>query len=297
MKVLITGGAGFIGLHLSKHLISHGHDVVILDSLLRENKLFNRTEGEAFRIVRGDVLDFGLLKRLIRGSDVVYHLAAISRVLPSIERPRKTFRVNVTATEFVARICAKERKKMIFSSSREIYGSPYFLPVSEDHLLNPESPYGASKAAAENILNSYKNTYGLEYVSLRLSNVYGLGDFDRVIPLFIDKLRAGEVVYVYGGHKMLDFIDVDTVCKIMEAAVQVQSGYYNVSSGEGVLLTDLAKNLKDIIKSESLILISENRANEIMQFIGNPQKIIDATGISIQQDIYEYIKKNILSGI
>ena len=274
-RILVTGGAGFIGSHLTERLAEKGYDVIVLDNLSR-GKVDNISQVmQTIDFIKGDIRDYELIDRLIKNVDAVIHLAALSRVQPSIENPELCFDINVKGTEIIARICSKYNKKLIFASSREVYGIPKYLPVDEEHPLNPENPYGASKVAAESIIKVYSKCYGLEYIILRLANVYGPGDFDRVIPIFIDKALKNEDLTIYGKDKILDFIYISDVVSAFIKALEMNERnlILNIGSGIGTKLIDLAKLIKNIISSNSRIIIKETRNGEVEEFIADISKI------------------------
>ena len=273
-RILVTGGAGFIGSHLTKRLIEKGYDVIVLDNLSR-GKVDNISQVmQTIDFIKGDIRDYELIDRLIKNIDVVIHLAALSRVQPSIENPELCFDINVKGTEIIARICSKYNKKLIFASSREVYGTPKYLPVDEGHSLNPENPYGTSKVAAESIIRAYSKCYGLEYIILRLANVYGPRDFDRVIPIFINKALKNEKLVVYGKDKILDFIYISDVVNAFINALEMNERNLtlNIGSGIGTKLTDLAMLIKNIVNSNSNIVIKETKKGEIEKFIADISK-------------------------
>lgn len=152
--VLVTGGAGFIGSHLVERLVKEGYKVIVVDNLLRGNIGNLSRIIKAVQFVKCDVRNHEIMNGIIKKADVVIHLAALSRVMPSIESPEQCFENNIKGTEIVARLCSKYNRKLIFSSSREVYGTAKYLPVDESHPLNPENPYGASKVAAEYIIRT-----------------------------------------------------------------------------------------------------------------------------------------------
>ena len=293
MKILITGGEGFIGKHLSKRLLNVVNVITVIDANLR-GKVNYYYEEESINVIHQDLRSIKELEEFVADSDVVFHLAAVSRVLPSIDSPLDTFEINVSVTERIARACSKFGTKLIFSSSREVYGEPKTIPVNESHPIDPESPYGASKAAAEHIITSYGKTYGLDYVILRLANVFGNGDFERVIPIFMDKMSRNEEVTIFGRDKVIDFIDVDTVAEIFVRSMGLKNDVFNVSSGVGTSLAELAYGLKAIMKSDSNIRIMPNRDNEVAKFIGDPSKLKKAMGVSIPTDVLGYIRDRML---
>ena len=271
--VLVTGGAGFVGSHLVERLVKEGYRVILVDNLLRGNMSNLPRLLKDAEFVEGDIRNYELMDGIIRKVDTVIHLAALSRVMPSIENPELCFENNVKGTEIIARLCSKYNRKLIFSSSREVYGTAKYLPVDESHPLNPENPYGASKVAAESIIRAYSKCYGLNYTILRLTNVYGPRDFGRVIPIFIKDAQEGKDLIVYGADKVLDFIYIDDVVNAFINSIEIDEGHVlNIGSGIGASIFELAKLVKKITGGNGNILVKQKRKGEVDKFIANIEK-------------------------
>jgi UDP-glucose 4-epimerase len=279
-RVLITGGAGFIGSHLAESLLAEGHDVTIVDNLSR-NSLQNLSGIlNKLRFVKGNITNNSLIDKLVKSSDVIFHFAAMSRVMPSIENPEKCFEDNVRGVEIIARLCSKHRKELVFSSSREVYGTAKSLPVDENHPLNPENPYGVSKVCGERIIAAYSRCYGLDYAILRLTNVYGIRDFERVIPIFIEKTLKKEPLIVYGGPQIVDFVHVDDVLDAFRKVSYRCSEklVLNVGSGNGISIFVLAKLIQEIGSGSSEVISRGKRQGEVERFvadIANAKKLLN----------------------
>src|SRR5579862_1132168 len=212
MKVLVTGGAGFIGSHLSRRLVKEQRaSVTALDNLHRghrENLADCRPE---IHFLEADIRDPDALRRALSGIDVVYHLAAQSSVIGAAADLNYTFNTNVGGT-FNLLSAAKSNgvRRVVFASSREVYGDPRHLPVLETAPVKPKNSYGASKAAGEAYCGVFGSN-GLEVAVLRLANVYGPGDRGRVLPLFVESALQDRPLVLYGGQQILDFVWIDTV--------------------------------------------------------------------------------------
>jgi UDP-glucose 4-epimerase len=269
-SVLVTGGAGFIGSHLVEKLVEKSYNVIVVDNLLK-GKLNNLSNVlDEIKFIKGDIRNYKLMEELIKNSEVIFHLASLSRVIPSIENPKLCFKINVEGTEIIARLCSKHHKKLIFSSSREVYGTSKYLPVDEDHPLNPENPYGASKVSGEKIIEVYTKNYGLSYVTLRLTNVYGSRDFDRVIPIFIKNALEEKNLVVYGVNKILDFVHIDDVINAFISAMNSNGNQtLNIGSGVGISIIELANLVKKITGKKVKIIIEKGRKGEVDKFIAN----------------------------
>lgn len=272
-SVLITGGAGFIGSHLTERLIAEGYHITVVDDLSRGNLRNLSTILNEIQFVKGNITDYDLMSKLVKNSDITFHLASLSRVMPSIENPELCFEANVHGTEIIARLCSRYGKKLVFSSSREVYGTAEYVPVNEGHPLNPENPYGASKVCGEKVIDAYSKCYGLNYLILRLTNVYGERDFERVIPIFMEKTLKNEAFIVYGGQQILDFVHVnDAIEAFMHAFDFSENLIFNIGSGEGVTVLDLVKLIGDITNCKNEIVLREKRKGEVERFVANIEK-------------------------
>jgi UDP-glucose 4-epimerase len=260
MKILITGGAGFIGKYLANQLCSE-HKITIIDNFYRKN---NIKLNKKVKIIEQDITkDF---EELISQNEVIYHLAAISQVMTSIEDPELTYQVNIEATKNIIVACTKHKKKLIFASSREVYGTQTNLPVKLTAELNPENPYAASKLAGEALIKSYGKSYELDYNIVRMSNVYGAGDMDRVIPKFIEMFRKNKDIELYGSEKIIDFVYIDDVVNALSKLKDKSGLTINLGSGVKTTLLELANLIKESTNSNSNINISSERQGEVGKF-------------------------------
>jgi len=229
MTVVVTGGAGFIGMHLVASLVADGVEVVVLDNLRRGAK--ERLPADV-RFIEGDVRDVETVRAACAGATRVYHLAAQSNVLGAVSDMDYSFGANVVGTYNVlvaARAAGVAR--VVFTSSREAYGEVATIPVREDSAMNPKNAYGASKVAGEVYCRAVQGTYGLDVSVLRLANVYGPGDRDRVIPIWLDRARRGLALELYGGEQVLDLVPVDLVVEALRKAGETALGGQPVNVG------------------------------------------------------------------
>ncbi|MBA2862120.1 NAD-dependent epimerase/dehydratase family protein [Methanococcus maripaludis] len=248
MKILVTGGAGFIGSHIVDLLIENGHDVSVLDNLSTGNE---KNLNSSAKFIKGDILDKNLD---LTGFECVIHEAAQINVRTSVENPVFDANINVLGTiNILEKIKEYGVKKIIFSSSGgAVYGEPEYLPVDEKHAVNPLSPYGLSKFCAEEYIKLYARLYGIEYCILRYSNVYGsrqdpLGEAG-VISIFIDKMKKGETPIIYGdGNQTRDFVNVKDVAKANLMALDWKNDIVNIGYGNETSVNELFK----IIASET----------------------------------------------
>lgn len=256
MRVLVTGGAGFIGSHIVDALIARNDEVVVVDDL---DTGFGENVDARARLVTGSVADEELVRDAVQGCEVVFHQAAHKAVLRSVERPLITDTVNThgTLTVLKAALDAGVRR-VVHASSSSVYGGATTLPTTEDEPTNPRSPYAVSKLAAEHYCRIFNELYGLETVALRYFNVYGSrqrpdATYAAVIPLFVDALLHGREPIVHGdGLQSRDFTYVTDVVDANLAAAGAPSDrcagrVYNIAGGEASTLLDLLRILGDVL--------------------------------------------------
>ncbi len=256
MRVLVTGGAGFIGSHIVDSLVAADHDVAVLDDLdtgFREN-----VNGRA-RLVIGSVADEDLVRDTMQGCDVVFHQAAHKAVLRSVERPLITDTVNVHGTLTILKAALDAGVgRVVHASSSSVYGGAATLPTTESEPTVPRSPYAVSKLAAEHYCRIFNDLYGLETVALRYFNVYGArqrpdATYAAVIPLFVDALLRGHDPGVHGdGLQSRDFPYIsDVVDANLAAAVapaeRCAGRVYNIAGGASCTLLDVLSILGDLL--------------------------------------------------
>jgi UDP-glucose 4-epimerase len=272
-KVVVTGGAGFIGSHLVDRLLADTHaNVVVLDNLHRGRltNLAQHTDSPRLSFIQGDIRNADLVAETLHGAAAVYHLAAQSTVMGAVEDLDYSFTTNVVGTFNVLRAAASETVgRVVFASSREVYGEPIDLPVDEGQPLLAINFYGASKVMGEAYCRAFRRACGLNAVILRLANAYGPRDFGRVIPLWVDQALSGEDLTVYGGKQVLDFVWVGQVVEALMRTADLEGPTppINVGSGTGTRIVDLARRIRLMAGSHSQIRLVPARAVEVVQFV------------------------------
>lgn len=251
MKILVTGGAGFIGSHVVDAYVAAGHEVAVFDNLAtgREENV-----NPAASMHRGDVVDRDEVQSAIASfkPDVVNHHAAQSEVPKSVADPGHDALVNVVGGLNVLRACVDSSvRKVIFSSTGgALYGEPDVVPCDEDHPIRPLSPYGTSKFAFEQYLATFDRTFGLHHTTLRYANIYGprqdfFAEEGRVVAIFASRMLQGKPVTIDGdGNQSRDMLHVGDVATANLAALERgDGGTYHVSSGIPVTVNDLCRKL------------------------------------------------------
>jgi UDP-glucose 4-epimerase len=296
MRWLITGGAGFIGSHVVDEIVRRGRDeVVVIDNFFRGNRehLAQHMGNEAVKIIDSDVRDEASVTSALEGVDIVLHLAARSNVIGSEHYVRAACETNVTGTVNVLSAALRAGvPKVVFSSSREVYGDPQSLPVNENAALAPKNLYGASKMSGEVYCSIFRQR-GLDVRVLRLSNVYGPRDCERVIPLWLERARLGMPLEVFGGRQILDLIWIERVVEaLLQAALMpTLSVPVNVGSGQGVPILALAERLIQETGSNSAVEILAAREQEVVGYVADISSLRDLLGIEPSGDPLAYLPR------
>lgn len=233
MKLIVTGGAGFIGSHLADKLVALGHEVVVVDNLMLGRKEFVNKKAKFCKV---DIRDLKKLNKIFKGAEAVFHLAADPRLQVSIDDPATTHEINVTGTLNVL-IAAKNNniKKVIFSSSCTVYDPELPTPFKEENRLSPASPYGLHKLIGEKYCRLFSQLYCLPTVCLRYFNVFGprklaTGAYPMVIPIFLDQRKKGQDLTVVGsGQATRDYVHVSDV-----AEANIKAWQSSISDGQGI---------------------------------------------------------------
>jgi len=265
-KILVTGGAGFIGSHIVDRLIEEGFEVTVIDDL-HTGSLANisRHHGvKNFQLVEGDVRDTSLVRKTLKDVDVVFHEAALANVALSVKDPITTNQVNVEGTLNLLEASRDANvKRFIFASSAAVYGNTKSPQKREDDSLNPTSPYGVSKLASENYVRVFHRLHGLKTVCLRYFNVYGPGQrvdvhgsYGGVISIFINRILNNMPPIIQGdGEQTRDFVYVNDVVEANMLALNSENGAgeaFNIGTGKNISIKQVAEILKHIMNRENL---------------------------------------------
>jgi len=278
-RIVVTGGAGFIGSHLIDRLLADGvGEVVGFDNFWRgrlENLAHLRHEPR-FELIEGDIRERSAVATALRGASLVYHLAAQSSVMGAVRNVDYTFETNVVGTFNVLRGAVEQGvPRVLFASSREVYGEPIALPVDEESPLLPINSYGASKVAGEVYCRAFRREFGLQTVILRLSNVYGPRDVSRVIPHWMREAIAGRELCVFGGKQVMDFVWVGQAIEALTRAGALQGPVppINVGSGTGTRIVDLARRIARLAETSARIRLEPARPMEVTRYIASVERM------------------------
>jgi UDP-glucose 4-epimerase len=280
-KHLVTGGAGFIGSHLCEKLVGDGHDVICLDNFYNGNLnnirgLFNNKN---FYFVEDSILNVNRLKELAADCEHIFHLAAQIHVEKSIIRPDETLEINLTGTKNLLDLCTQNRKlSMTMASSAEVYGEAEG-EHTERSPVNPQSPYAASKVAAESLCVAYHHTYGTDVRVVRNFNTFGprqkSSGYGSVIAIFVRRALEGKPLIVYGdGTQTRDYQYIEDAVKGYMVAQYIPSGeIVNTGFGKDHTINNIAKEIIDIARSSSTIVHMDPRPGEVKKLLSNVDKI------------------------
>ena len=297
MKILVTGGAGFLGSHVTRLLIKAGHSVTVLDNLTSGHRKALPKEA---KLVVGDINDPQKCAEALKGIDAVIHMAGLIIVPESVKDPIKYTNNNVIGTVSLLESMRKAGvKKIIFSSSACVYGTPEKLPIKEDAPLHPDNPYGASKASIEAFLQSYNAVFGFDAIILRYFNPYGPGENHNpethAIPNFIKATLAKKPIPLYWkGEQIRDFIYIDDV---VQAHIDVLplSGHqiFNIGTETGVKVKNVLDEIFKIVGYKVPIDDLGKRPGDVQANYASSEKLKKAVGWQAKITLAEGLKRTI----
>lgn len=307
-KVLVIGGAGFIGSFVVGELLKHPvESVVIYDNFTRGKKenIQEYLEDDRCEVFQygGDVRDLDILDKAFEGVDYVFHLAAMW-LLHCKDFPRTAFEVNIAGTFNVLEACVKHNvKKLIYSSSASVYGDAVEVPMTEAHPFNNTNFYGSTKIAGEAMCTAFNDRYGLPIIGLRYMNVFGPGQdqhavYTGVVPIMLNKIAANEAPVINGdGSQAYDFIYVEDVARANIAALlsETQHGYYNVGTEVQTSIKKLCDTILDLKDSDLKVNYKPYSDDDARQFvqnrIGSAEKAQEEIGFEFKYDMQDGIQK------
>ncbi len=278
MRILITGGAGFIGRHMVEHF-QHQAEVRVLDNLRSGSK--SNLSGLECQLILGSILDRDLVREAMKGVDLVFHLAAMVSVQESMQKSNECAEINTRGTAIVLEEAARTRaKKLIFSSSAAIYGDNPAIPTIESMPAEPKSPYATGKYEGERHCCSFTDEGRLATVSLRYFNVFGpyqdpRSEYAAAVPAFIEKAIRNEPITIFGdGRQTRDFIYVkDVVAANAFFALKSQvTRVFNVACGSKITISDLALTIRNLAKSSSTIRYGAERLGDVQYSVAGVDK-------------------------
>jgi len=306
VRILITGGGGFIGSHLAEFFVKKGCETIILDDFTNAN--LNNIRGllrfKNFMLVKEDVRNFDLLKEISKDVNAIFHLAAQIHVDKSVIYPTLTFEVNTIGTLNVLEAARQNRvDKVVYASSSEVYGTAKYVPMDEEHPLNPSSPYAASKAAADRLCFSYYNTYGLNVVIVRNFNTFGprqknMG-YASAIPMFIRRVLQTKPPIIFGdGKQTRDYLYVKDAIEaynlVYDNFEDVVGEAINFGTGKEIEIKALAEKIIKLCEVDNLVPIhTDPRPGEVRRLCADISKARKKLGFNPKWNLDEAVKEYI----
>jgi len=278
-KVVVTGGLGFIGFHIVERLNKNNEVLIVDDESFGKIENIKDLDFSKIDTTLGSITSINL-EEIFGGYDYLFHLAAAASVFESVENPIHCNDVNITGTLRVLEAAkSADIKKVVFSSSSSVYGEVESLPVTEDHPINPHSPYAVSKAAGELYCNVFSKIYDLPTVSLRYFNVFGPrqdpdSQYAAVIPCFIEKILKNERPVIYGdGEQTRDFVFVKHVVDAnILAAESKETGIFNIGIGKSTTVNQLFEIIKGTLEKDIEPVYEKERAGDIKHSVADISK-------------------------
>jgi UDP-glucose 4-epimerase len=300
MRILVTGGAGFIGSNVADRFIALGHEVAVLDDLSTGFREFVNPKARFYEVdlADGEALDAALAE--FRPQIVDHHAAQID-VRKSVDKPRHDAGINILGSLALLESCKRHgvRKVIYASTGGAIYGEAKFLPATEDHPVNPEAPYGASKHAVEHYLYIWKLLHGLDYTALRYPNVYGPRQNPHgeagVNAIFIGLMLEGKRPRIFGtGEQVRDYLYVDDVVEANVIALEKGDGeILNIGTGVGTSVNDIVRELKSILGFDSDPIYEPPRPGEIQRIYLDAARAKEKLGWSPKVTFREGLKRTV----
>jgi len=318
-RILVTGGAGFIGSNLAEHLLKMGHKVIVLDDLsgsIHDNIRACYNYAPNFHFIKGSITNFELLNSIIQDVDAVFHLAAQVHWEESMIEPVPSFQINTMGTlnvlESVRRTFTRRNpiKLVVYASSSEVYGTAQYVPMDEKHPFNPQSPYAAGKAASDRLCSAYYHTYKMPVIILRQFNTYGprqtFKGYSAVVPKFCAQVLSGSSPTIYGdGEQTKDFHYIDDLINAYELILDkyeeldIFGKAINFGTGIETSINELAKNILNIasIKTGRNPNLKPThlppRPNEVRRFIADITLAKNKLGFKPKVNLNEGLNKYI----
>lgn len=252
MKIIVTGGAGFIGSHLSELLVKKKHKIVIIDNLSTGSFDNIKSFSKKLKFVKANISKFGKWTENFKDAKIVFHLAALADIVPSIKYPKKYFYSNVVGTENVVSACIKYNvKKIIYAASSSCYGIPVNYPTPETESIKPQYPYALTKNLGEQLIMHYAKIYGIQATSLRLFNVYGTrsrtsGTYGAMFGVFLaQKLKKKPLTVVGDGTQKRDFTYISDIVQAFYKCINLKKNFriYNVGTGKPISINKIVRLL------------------------------------------------------
>jgi len=296
MKYVVTGGAGFIGNHITKALVKQGHNIIVIDNLHtgKEENLESVRNNIVF--VKGSILDNDLLEKITKDVDGVFHQAALASVQDSFSKPDEYNNVNVNGTENILKLAKKNNFKIVYASSSSVYGNPENIPIKESDNKNPINPYAETKLKKEELAIKYSKM-GVKVIGLRYFNVFGKGqskEYAGVLKLFLERIRDKLPPKINGdGTQFRDFVYVEDVAhaNILSMESEINHEFFNVGTNTSITILDLANTIIKFSGLDIKPIFGPALPGDVNKTIANIDLIKEKIGWTPKVMLEEWIKE------
>lgn len=302
MRILITGGAGFVGSHLCEKYVKEGHTVICYDNFMSGflSNIKQLMNYKNFKLIQADIRDKDKLNSAIDNVDIVFHLAAQIHVDRSEIEPELTWDINVMGTQNVLELARfHDAKRVLFASSSEVYGTAQYTPMDEKHPLDAPHPYGASKIAADRLCHSYQKTFGMDIVIMRCFNIFGARQRDigygAVISIFARRCLMGLQPVIYGkGMQRREYNYIDDIVNAYDLAFKYEKQItepVNFGTGKDVSIDELAKKIIRLCGKKFLPIYTNPRIAEVERLCADATRAKEILGWKPKVDLEEGLTK------
>ncbi len=300
-RILVIGGAGFIGSHIVDQLLQEPvQEIIVLDNFVRGKKqnLSKALKDPRVKLVEGSILDLELLKKLMQGTTYVFHLAALW-LFECVHQPRSAVEVNILGTFNVMETAQQAGvKKIVYSSSASVYGNALTTPMTEEHPFNNRTMYGATKIAGEQFFRAFNEQHKLNYVGLRYMNVYGprmdyKGAYVSVVMKVLDRLDEGQAPIIFGdGSQAYDFVHVEDVAQanILALKSDATDEFFNVGKGVKTTINELVTLLLELTGSKLKPEYKPQEQSFVTERLGSTEKATERIGFKAQISLRQGLK-------
>ncbi len=301
MKIVVTGGAGFIGSHICEYFDKINADVHVIDNL-RTGYVKNISDFKNVTFHNGSITDFEFINDIIEGSEYVFNLAALVSVPESLQKPEECVAINVNGLLNILKASVEHNvKKVVHTSSAAVYGDNPVLPKRVTMRPEPKSPYGITKLDGEYYCDVFREEFGLPTVSLRYFNVFGprqdpKSQYAAAIPIFVSKALRNEDIVIYGdGNQTRDFIYVKDIvsANVLAAENENAKGVFNVANGKATSINMLAQKIIEFTNSKSKIVYAEERPGDIKHSVAAIDETVEVLNFKPSDNFDEEIKTTI----
>ncbi len=303
MRILVTGGAGFIGSHIVQALLEQGSQVRVLDNFSTGKRENLEPMQDEIELIEADLRDAERVMEAVKGVEVIFHEAAFVSVPQSMDEPRACFEVNVTGSSHLMEAARRMGvRRVVFASSAAVYGDVSEMPLTESSALHPLSPYAASKRVDEIYGQLYTEAFGLEVAALRYFNVYGPRQrpdsmYAAAVPIFIRRLLDGRPVTIYGdGGQTRDLINIHDVVRANLAAAEEPAApgqIFNICTGTETRILDLVQVLQGLFPEAPAPVFAGPRPGDIYRSIGSPHKAAELMGFRAEVTLEEGLRESV----